>query len=135
MPRPLRGVAAALLLAAAGLSSATAEPAPSKAPPAPEAKEDDRELAAALEALQRERAAAEAAASEFQHRCLRAFGHPGYCRCVNGRRPEAVDLDAFVLFTTRSREELGYERLTEIERELVDETRAARTECVAAMGW
>jgi hypothetical protein len=116
--------AAAALILAAGLSVSAAA-----------AKDDVRPLAEAPDALQDQRAAAEAAAREFQYRCLQVFGHAVYCHCVNGRRPEGVDFDAFVLFTSRTREELGYERLGELERKLVDDTRMARVECVAAMGW
>lgn len=138
MTRPLSCTLAALVAAAAG--AALADPAPAKAPPPAEArpagpKEDARPLGDALRALEEERAAAEAAAKEFHYRCVQAFGHAVYCHCVNGKRPAAVDFDAFVLFTSRTRAELEYERLGAVEQKLVDDTRLARVECVAAMGW
>jgi hypothetical protein len=56
--------AAAALILAAGLSVSAAA-----------AKDDVRPLAEAPDALQDQRAAAEAAAREFQYRCLQVFGH------------------------------------------------------------
>ena len=138
MTRPVSWTVAALWVAAAG--AAVADPAPAKAPPSAEArpagpKPEARPLGDALVELERERAALEAAAKEFHYRCVQVLGHAVYCHCVNGRRPAAVDFDAFVLFTSRTRTELGYDRLGADEQKLVDDTRLARIECVAAMGW
>lgn len=79
--------------------------------------------------------AAERPAAEFEHRCTEVFGHVGWCRCVRERRPPAVDWDTFVLLTSRSRAELGYDELSDVEKDLVESTRAARDACVALLSW
>jgi len=138
----------AAVLLAANPSAGAAEPGaqkapaaedaggPKKAPEAGEAK-DPRRLTKALEALRQEQASADAvaAAREFQYRCVRSVGNSGFCRCLNARRPQGVDFDAFILFTSRSRDELGYERLTPMERKLVDGALAARDGCADLLGW
>ncbi len=72
---------------------------------------------------------------EFRYRCLRSFANEDFCRCLNARRPRAVDFDAYVLFTSRSRVELGYDQLGDVDRELIESTLDARDACVRALGW
>jgi hypothetical protein len=77
----------------------------------------------------------EAVAFQFQARCVRTLGHAGFCRCVSEKVPEVVDFDAFVIMTSRTRGELGYERLSNAERALVEGALQARRACVEALGW
>ena len=98
-------------------------PAP-RSPQAPDAPGPKRKEPSELEAIR----------IEFLYRCVRSFGHTDYCRCLDARRPGAVDFDAFILFTSRTPKELGYEELSGTDRKLVEGTLAARDACVEIMG-
>ena len=62
--------------------------------------------------------------------CLKAFGHPGFCDCLREKVPSGVFFGQYVGFVTFSREDIGYDDMSDSWKATVDNTRAARDVCV-----
>lgn len=65
--------------------------------------------------------------------CMRAFPHEEFCTCLGSELPMPVNMTQYALAVTLSREEVGYEQLSEEQRSAFDKTIQAREVCAAQM--
>ena len=72
----------------------------------------------------------EAISADFHYRCLRATGASELCDCLVEKRPYSLRFEQYVRITSRTRSELGYERLSADARDLVDKVHKVREDCV-----
>jgi len=61
--------------------------------------------------------------------CMRAFPHKKYCSCLSGKIPLVLSMTQYTLVVTMSKEDLGYDKLSEDEKKAVDVTIRARESC------
>jgi hypothetical protein len=66
----------------------------------------------------------------FEQKCLSAFGHTAFCRCIKDNRPVASSFESYILAVTRTKEELGFKKLNKEDQKLVLRLREARDQCV-----
>ncbi len=66
--------------------------------------------------------------------CIKAFPHEEFCTCLVDKIPMSFSMIHYVTVVTMSREELGYDQLSELsedERKAVDVTIQARETCAS----
>src|SRR6185503_8684579 len=66
----------------------------------------------------------------FEQKCLSAFGHIVFCRCIKDNRPVASSFESYILAVTRTKEELGFKKLNKDDQKLVMRLRETRDQCV-----
>jgi len=66
----------------------------------------------------------------FEQKCRSAFGHPEFCRCTRDHRPVAAPFEQYILATTLTKEELGFNKLKKEDQQLVMRLRQTRDQCV-----
>jgi hypothetical protein len=62
--------------------------------------------------------------------CVRATGNRKFCDCIANQTPVAIDFVQYVMITSRTREELNYDKMTADDKKTVDGARAGREKCV-----
>lgn len=62
--------------------------------------------------------------------CMKAFGSDKFCTCLSNKLPIAVNFMAYVRIMTSSKDELGYDKAEEKDKQLVDLTYKVREACV-----
>jgi hypothetical protein len=63
--------------------------------------------------------------------CVKAFGNKQYCDCLTQHLPVGVlSFPQYVILVTSTREELNYDQMQNMDKELVDLSMAARNTCV-----
>jgi hypothetical protein len=65
--------------------------------------------------------------------CIMAFGHEGFCNCLNKKLSIYLDFEAYIRVVTRSKADLGYDKLPTDGQKLVDGAVKARETCVATV--
>ncbi len=63
--------------------------------------------------------------------CMRAFPHEEFCTCLVEEIPMVVNMVQYAVATTLSKEQMGYDKLSEDQRKAVDATTRARETCAA----
>ena len=66
----------------------------------------------------------------FEQKCLSAFGHTVFCRCIRNNRPGTTSFEHYILAATQTKEELGFNKLKKEEQQLVIGLRQTRDQCV-----
>jgi|HubBroStandDraft_6_1064221.scaffolds.fasta_scaffold1104511_1 hypothetical protein len=69
--------------------------------------------------------------ADRRNKCMNAIGSPAFCDCLNGYLPMAADFQKYIVVTTTSRAEFGYEQLTRDDKEIADLIILTRDQCVA----
>jgi len=85
----------------------------------------------AMQAFEKQVLPIEELSADFRYRCLRAIGAAGFCECLVEHRPYSLRFEHYVRITSRTRVELGYERLSADARRLIDKVYEVRDACVA----
>jgi hypothetical protein len=67
----------------------------------------------------------------FEQRCLAAFGHTTFCRCVKDNRPFVSSFDMYITAVTKTKDELAFSKMTKEDQKLVLKLREVRDHCVA----
>ena len=62
--------------------------------------------------------------------CLNAFGHTTYCECMDVRLAPGLPFMGYVHIVTKTRNEIGYNKLSDDEKAMVDSAYEAREICV-----
>ncbi len=75
----------------------------------------------------------ERAAQRKKLQCMRAFPHEAFCECLANKMPMAINVIQYTVATTVSREDLGYDSISEDERKAVDVTIQAREDCAGVI--
>jgi hypothetical protein len=63
--------------------------------------------------------------------CMKAVGDVILCKCLGDHSPLDVDFVGYVAILSKTKGELNYEALSDVEKRLVDGVRASRDQCVA----
>lgn len=63
--------------------------------------------------------------------CLRAFGDTAFCECLKNECPAVAAFADYVTVVTHSKEELGFGKLDEKLKAVVDDLLKAREVCLA----
>ena len=66
----------------------------------------------------------------FEQKCLSAFGHTTFCRCIRDNRPASASFESYILAATKTKEELGFNKLKKDDQQLVVRLRQTRDQCV-----
>jgi hypothetical protein len=66
----------------------------------------------------------------FERKCLSAFGHTAFCRCIRENRPVASSFETYILAVTKTKEELGFNKLNKEDQKLVLRLRETRDQCI-----
>lgn len=126
-PRPAcRPVAALLVTLLVASRSAGAD----ELSPTLEQLELEHSIDKATRAFDKQTLPIEAISADFLYRCLRATGAAELCDCLVEERPYSLRFEQYVRITSRTKAELGYERLSADGRQLVDKVHRARETCV-----
>lgn len=125
-PPSARGFVAALLATAVLASTANAD----ERAPTLEQLELQRLMEKAAQVFEKQTLPIEPISADFHYRCLRATGAAALCECLVERRPYSLRFEHYVRITSRTKSELGYDKLSDAGRHLVDEVYALRDACV-----
>lgn len=127
--RPARCPVVALLVALLVTSSSAVA---DELSPTLEQLELEHSIDRATRAFDKQTLPIEAISADFLYRCLRATGAAGLCDCLVEERPYSLRFEQYVRITSRTKAELGYERLSADGQQLVDKVHRAREACVGA---
>jgi len=72
------------------------------------------------------------AANKKKTQCLTAISNQKFCDCLAKNLPVEIDFVQYVSLVTATREELEYEKQSESNKALIDNTRKARDTCTVA---
>lgn len=87
----------------------------------------------ALQALSKLEASIDRMSREKYLACMQAFGSDSFCTCLAKELPVVVNFDAYVHAVTSTKEELGYGKMSEEDKGVLDKVLAVREHCVANM--
>ena len=62
--------------------------------------------------------------------CIKAFGHNGFCKCINDNLPLDFSFDNYIAITTKTKEQNQYENLEDDIKEAYNNTIKVRDQCV-----
>lgn len=62
--------------------------------------------------------------------CLKAFGHATYCECMDARLAPGLPFLGYVHIVTKTKNEIGYNKLSNDEKAMVNSAYEAREMCV-----
>jgi hypothetical protein len=65
---------------------------------------------------------------ETEGQCMKAIGASEFCKCISWQTPG--DFIQYVAIISKTKDDLGYDKLSKGDKELVDTIRKARTKCV-----
>ena len=68
--------------------------------------------------------------STKKEKCIKAIGHQRFCNCLKEKSPIGVTFEQYIVATASTKEELGYSKLGQEDRLLIDGSRKARDQCV-----
>lgn len=63
-------------------------------------------------------------------KCLKSFGHTGFCGCIQDELPGYQSFDSYFFIITTDKNELNYSELEGDDKSLIDSTHKARDVCV-----
>lgn len=66
----------------------------------------------------------------FEQKCLSAFGHTAFCRCIRDNRPATTSFESYIVAATKTKEELGFNKMKKEDQQLVLRLRQTRDQCV-----
>jgi hypothetical protein len=95
--------------------------------------QEARALEEATAALDQLKMLVEKTGATKRFKCRAAFGRQQFCECIASKTPIGADFDMYIAVTTRSKDEIGYEKLGQEQRGVVDNTLNAREECVLSV--
>lgn len=99
--------------------------------PLPRDKIDELEsLRGLIERLDDLEKAADRLTREKYIHCVKAFGSHKFCECLSNKLPMIVSFGKYVQIITATRDELGYSKLDQESKRMVDTTLEARESCV-----
>jgi len=87
----------------------------------------------ALQALAKLEATIDREARDKYLACMQAFGSEPFCVCLRDETPAVITFAGYVHIVTSTKEELGYDKLDEEDKGVVDKVLAVREHCVANM--
>ena len=64
---------------------------------------------------------------------MMAFGHEGFCLCLNNKLAIGLNFDGYITAVTRSKADLGYPKLSLENKTLIDGALSTREACVASV--
>jgi hypothetical protein len=67
--------------------------------------------------------------AEKKSACMRAFGDDAFCTCIAEGTPPGVNFAMYIMATTKSRDELGYDKLAPEDKKMFEATRQGRDKC------
>ena len=88
-----------------------------------------------LSIIEEMRLLVDAATRKKRESCIRSFGHADFCSCLSIKLAVTVNFDQYILGTTSTKEEYGYDKLDDDMKAAVDTIRPAREQCVAKVGF
>lgn len=62
--------------------------------------------------------------------CMKAVAREKFCSCVSDNLPREVSFEQYVHTLVTSREKLGYETMTDVQKKIVDATIGIREKCI-----
>ncbi|MBB5358056.1 hypothetical protein HDE76_001262 [Rhodanobacter sp. ANJX3] len=71
----------------------------------------------------------QAHATEFS--CLKAFGNEAFCKCLSSNLPMRISFADYISIVTQSKEQNGYDELSDDVRKAYDMVPAVREQCVS----
>jgi hypothetical protein len=86
-----------------------------------------------LDKLNRLSVTMERVANDKYINCLQAFGVDPFCKCLGDNLPIRITFAAYVQIVTSSKEELGYDKLSDDDKQVVDTVLSVREQCVAKL--
>jgi hypothetical protein len=89
----------------------------------------------ALGALEELKVIFEKAMRARRYDCLQAFGHSAFCKCLCDNLAVGLDFKAYIIAVTSSKEELGYNEMSNEDKALVDSAIRVRDQCVRQLGF
>ena len=63
--------------------------------------------------------------------CMKAFGNQKFCQCLRDKSPVGIDFAGYVKVVTTTKEELGYSKMDNETKQLIDNALKAREVCVS----
>jgi hypothetical protein len=69
----------------------------------------------------------------FEQKCLSAFGHTSFCHFITKNRPVAANFESYILAATKTKEELGFNKMKTEDQQIVMILRQTRDQCVKAI--
>jgi hypothetical protein len=70
----------------------------------------------------------QAHATEFS--CLKAFGNDAFCKCLSSNLPMQISFTDYVSIVTQSKQQNGYDQLSDDVKKAYDMVPAVREKCV-----
>jgi hypothetical protein len=70
-------------------------------------------------------------ASELRGKCMLSFGNKIFCECLANKSP-VISFDEYVAMTSKTKEELNYDKLSLDDQKFVDAVRKGRDNCVTS---
>jgi hypothetical protein len=100
------------------------------APAYPQNLEQQEQMNKVLGAIDQLGATIDKIAKERRLQCIAAIANEPFCECLGRNLPVAINFVNYVALVTQTKEELKYNTLSAEDKQIVDNTRAARDECV-----
>lgn len=92
-----------------------------------ETKQDFQEIRRSLNELER---AGDNLIQNKKFNCLKAFGNADFCNCLVEKLPIGLSFRDYIMIITSTKEEIGYDKLSKDDRDMVDMAVSARDLCV-----
>jgi hypothetical protein len=100
------------------------------APAYPQNLEQQEQMNKVLGAIDQLGSTIDKIAKERRLQCIAAIANEPFCECLGRNLPVAINFVNYVALVTQTKEELKYNTLSAEDKQIVDNTRAARDECV-----
>ena len=88
----------------------------------------------AVDKLQDLGASIERASMKSKGQCMKAIGNEQFCKCIVDNSSIIINFVDYVALVSTTKEDLGYDRLSESDKKTVDSARLARDKCVKWYG-
>ncbi len=102
-------------------------------PPAVKEIEKLQSLQNIVDTINDYRLAAESMVTVKFSDCLKAFGNNPFCSCIRDQTPVGIGFQGYVRIMTTPKEELNYDKLSDQDRRIIDNTHTARNLCVGSI--
>jgi hypothetical protein len=112
-----------------GLAEAEQQPKADK-PLTKEQIEQLESLDTLLESFEDLKRTGEAMTKTRGNDCIKSFGHEEFCSCLNKNMAIGLSFREYIVVTTSTKEELGYESLSGDIKKLVNSALSVREQCV-----
>ena len=86
----------------------------------------------AIGAIDDLRALTDKMATKKKLQCITAIASQNVCDCLSNNLPVVIDFVQYVAIVTQTKEDLEYDKQSKEDKQIIDNTRAARDKCLVA---